>query len=245
VRLGEASPAERAWIDAHLARCARCAEMRASFESHRREVAGAAPARAPEGLKMRLARLRKPWWRGRWVGATLLVPAALATIAVLTLRGSTQAPHEVAPEITVKGGTAFNVVMRRGRRVSPVRAGERLRSGDQIRFVLQHVRYPFVLIASVDGSGHANVYVPYEGKTSVEIQVGDQVEIPGSIVVDESPGPERLFALFSRQPLAAGPVRAALAAIGARGAAAIRNAAQLDVGADDQISFLLEKAGGD
>jgi hypothetical protein len=125
--------------------------------------------------------------------------------------------------------------------VFPVSPGEPLRPGDQIRFVLERVRYRYVLIASVDGAGRASIYVPYEGSASLDIGAGDRVEIPGSIVVDDTPGPERLFALVSARPIDAAGVRAALANVGAGGPSAIRGTRRVDVGADDQVSMLLEK----
>ena len=66
-------------------------------------------------------------------------------------------------------------------------------------------------------------------------------ELPGSIVLDGTLGPERVYALWSREPIAAVPVVAALRAIGARGEPAIRNQRILDVRADTQASILIEK----
>ena len=107
--------------------------------------------------------------------------------------------------------------------------------------MLERVDHPFVMIASVDGAGRANLYVPYEGTTSVRIKPGRRVEMEGSIVLDASRGPERVFAIFSRRPLDAAPVRAALAGIAARGAGAIRSAGSLEVDAAGQSSVLFEK----
>jgi hypothetical protein len=244
-RLGQTSPGERAFIDEHLRGCAACSEMAASFEGHRRGflATGAseagARARAREGLGR--ARRRRLF---AWLATGLLLPVAAALVLFLApRRGARDGGVGLDPDVAVKGGPTpgLMVAARRGARVFPVSPSEPLRPGDQIRFVLERVRHRYVLIASVDGAGRANIYVPYEGSASLDVGAGDRVEIPGSIVVDDVPGPERLFALVSARPIDAASVRAALANVGARGPSAVRDTRRLDVGADDQVSMLLEK----
>ncbi|HXU06472.1 MAG TPA: DUF4384 domain-containing protein [Polyangia bacterium] len=144
-------------------------------------------------------------------------------------------------EVGVKGGAGFTMVARRDGRVFSVEPGAKLRANDQIRFVVSHLRHRYVLIASVDGAGRANVYFPYEGATSENVGIRERIELPGSIVIDGSPGPERFFALVSREPLQTTSVRRALDAVGKEGTNSIRNASRLDVGADEQVSILVEK----
>ncbi|HET9451957.1 MAG TPA: hypothetical protein VFO83_13795, partial [Aggregicoccus sp.] len=66
-------------------------------------------------------------------------------------------------------------------------------------------------------------------------------ELPGSVVLDAAPGPERVFALFSDAPLAAGDVTRALEALGSGGRGAIRAQQRLPVAGTEQASFLFEK----
>jgi hypothetical protein len=242
LRLGEVSAAERKWMEEHLRSCAACTALSGSFEASRREFAGAVATRTGAQLRARVEQARRRRWR--WVGVGLLVPVAATFLVVLSGRGPR--PPEVAePEFGVKGGPGLLVAARRGSRVFPVSAKEPLRAGDQIRFVLDSVRHPFLMIASVDGAGHANIYVPYEGKESLAVEAKGQqsrIEIPGSIIIDETPGPERLFAFLSQRPIEAAKVRAALAKLAAGGPAAIRTGKTVDVGAEEQVSMLLEKA---
>jgi len=68
------------------------------------------------------------------------------------------------------------------------------------------------------------------------------VEAPaGSVVLDTAPGPERIFALWSSEPLQAADVIARLNELGQRGPAAIRATTTLDVPGTIQISRLFEK----
>jgi hypothetical protein len=60
-------------------------------------------------------------------------------------------------------------------------------------------------------------------------------------VLDAAPGPERVFALLSREPLDAAQVKRELARVGAGGAAAIRGTRLLALSADEQPSVLFEK----
>jgi hypothetical protein len=101
------------------------------------------------------------------------------------------------------------------------------------------------MIAAVDAQGHSRVYAPYDGKESAAVAADRRLELPegGSIELDASPGPERIFALFSRRPLTAQTVLAALEHLGAGGAEAVRRTERLDVAADAQLSELVEKAG--
>jgi hypothetical protein len=185
------------------------------------------------------ARARTRLRRG-WLGVAVLVPAAATLLLIVGLQRD-PLPDGGQPGIIAKGGPGLLVAVRRGERLFPMRPGEPIRAGDQIRLVLEHVSYPFVLVASVDGRGASNIYVPYEGSRSLPVPLSDRIEVPGSLVLDDSPGPERLFALFSRVPLDAAAVRSALAAVGARGAPGIRSTTALNVGANAQTTVLLEK----
>jgi hypothetical protein len=143
--------------------------------------------------------------------------------------------------VSVKGGPALIIAARRGGRVFRPAPSDPVRPGDRIRFVLQGARLPYVLIVSIDGAGQASVYVPYQGTASARIASRQRMELDETVVLDASPGPERVFAFLSPTPLAVDPIRAALAAVGAQGPEAIRRVSRLEVGAADQTSVLLEK----
>jgi len=99
---------------------------------------------------------------------------------------------------------------------------------------------PYLLIASIDSAGTASIYYPYHGEQSGPV-ADARVELPGSIVLDATPGPERLFAIFTDEPIPVEIVMERLRAIGARGPEAIRSARALDVTAQTQLSLVFEK----
>jgi hypothetical protein len=126
--------------------------------------------------------------------------------------------------------------------VAEVREGTLLRAGDGIRFVLEPSGFPYVMIGSIDGAGQATVYYPYGGRESVRLGGGATIEVPGSIELDDAPGPERIFALFSEEPLSGERVDDELRAIGKGGPEAIRRARGQLLPAVAQSSVLIEKA---
>ncbi len=180
-----------------------------------------------------------------WLWPAFAAPA-FATVALIMFARvpQTAAPEKAAPESTVmtKGGASLQVFARRGENVFAVSDGTRLRSGDAVRFVVAPHGLSYVLIASVDGSGKASVYFPLNGTESAKVASQERVELEGALKLDNSPGPERIFAIFSTKPLAATSVLAALAELGNKGGEAIRQARVLRVEGDAQDTILLEKA---
>lgn len=158
-----------------------------------------------------------------------LAAAALAAVVVLNTgggNGGTQSEDEVY--VGVKGGKKsagggggtldvslkgdpridFEVVAQRGGEGQfPVREGSVLKPGDKIRFVVNAGGAHYVLIGSKDGAGNFTVYHPYGGAESAGIERG-QHELPGAIELDDVAGKEKLYAVFSTEPLKADEVKA-------------------------------------
>jgi hypothetical protein len=221
------------------------------------------------------------WRRLRRLLVLGLAPAAAAACAVLMLM---QRPAGVpvhgpsGDDLRVKGGgmnagarrpggepvratgPALEVYVRRtdADRVERVAEGGCLDPGDRLRFLLRPVRgrpADHLLLVSLDGAGALTVYYPYGETESGRLAEGARVELPGSIELDGTPGPERLFAIVSRAPVKLAEVRPRLEALFARGPEAVRAAtaavlATPDAGGatdalDGQtLSFLFEKSAG-
>ena len=91
---GDLTDAERAELDAHLARCDRCRATLAAFKTERRILSGLPIAYPPRDLSARVrsgiesGRLGAPWWRRRG-GLVALVASgttvAAAVVAILVL----------------------------------------------------------------------------------------------------------------------------------------------------------------
>jgi hypothetical protein len=163
--------------------------------------------------------------------------AAAIAIAVLLPQWRNKAAE---PELSNKGGPSLRIVGRHEGKIFQVLDGDHLAPGDEMRFVVEGGSWPYLLIGSIDATGTASTYFPYAAEESGRLE-GAQSVLPGSIVLDASRGPERVFALFSREPIQAKALKSALLMIGAGGPSRIRNDVKLPVEAAAQMSLLIEK----
>ena len=149
--------------------------------------------------------------RRRWRHAFPLVLLATVTAALL-LFIVPRPPATSGP--TPKGSALAQIICRRGDRAFVVGAGDEVAPGDALRFLPLPI-WPearFVQVGSVDGTGaYAPFYPPSDDGVSVALPAPG-APLPGSIRLDDAPGPERLFVVLSATPLATREVgRAALA----------------------------------
>lgn len=200
IALGAGDPA----VLAHLKICPQCtAALAAQQELHAEFLVDVLPRRGHRRPDLVRSRPRRKWW-------LMAFPALAAAAAVVLLLAWPKPADE--PELGVKGGPAWQVVANRAGATFAVKDGTLLAAADRIRFVVVPDRARYLMIASIDGAGAASIYYPYDGAQSAPINAA-RLEVPDSIVLDAAPGPERLFALLSDQPLSADAVRAALRAI--------------------------------
>ena len=232
---GHLPPAEADAARAHIAGCARCREDLAAAEA-------AVATFTREVFSRTVDRLAPtPWWRRLGV-APLLVPVLAAAALLFWLKRPAPSGEHVDDtfDLRIKGAVTFKVFAKRGETVTAVVDGARLAPGDAIRFVASARTDRFLIVGSIDGRNNATIYFPYGAAQSGPVSA-TPAELPGSIVLDDAPGPERIFALFSTQPLEAAAVTQALLAVGARGADAIRSTTTLEIGAAHTATLLFEK----
>ena len=85
-------------------------------------------------------------------------------------------------------------------------------AGDALRFAYEAPEDGHLLVLDLDGRGEASVLHPFGAATSAPLPAGQREFLPGSVVLDDAPGPELLVAVFSRRPVDAAPLLAALRA---------------------------------
>lgn len=230
----------------HVASCERCRGELEAGQAARAHFQENVLARSLPGIQ---ERARTPAWRGPWM-TRIAIPALAAAAALVLITRARDIPREQSlppgseeppPALGMKGTAGLQVFASHGDQVFPVHDGSQLAPGDRIRFVVTPAGLHYVLIASVDGAGHTTIYHPYGGTRSSALGDAPRIEIPGSIVLDSTPGPERIHALFSRTPLEADQVTEALREVGARGHDAIRNQRTLAIPAEAQASLVFEK----
>jgi hypothetical protein len=247
--LGDLSPLRATPLEAHTAGCVTCgralADLRAAHASFDRQVQ---PRTAPALLarsRISWPRLRRPLW---------LIPIPAVALVLLgvglqnTGRGRWDGPAVRAKGPVHEGQPALELFVRRGEQVFGVVSGGELKPGDAVRFVVHH-RAPLahLLIVGVGAGGRVTVYHPFGDTASAPLPPGPgRIELAGSVVLDGSVGPERLFALFGRRPFQLQSVASALATVAQGGSQSLRTNRRLEgveATIDDQTSILLERAG--
>jgi hypothetical protein len=224
----EISAGELEATNAHAEQCSRCKseldEALRARQQFRQHVFPRTLA-AVESRRMR----KRPWRR---IAPLFFAIPALAALSLVVVNHSTSDAEE--PPQQSKGAGALKAIGKRGEHVFPVEDGARLRAGDRLRFEVQPGGARFIAIGSVDASGRATIYYP-------SARIDAPGPLPDSILLDDAPGPERIFAIFSEEKLETERLETSLAALGAGGANAIRNARQLPL-PFTQSSLLIEKS---
>lgn len=246
--LGQISPEEVARMEAHGAGCPDCAARRAEHARRVLHFRKVVFSRTAEALASR------PRFVPRWRWSLGLAIPLVAGVLLLT-RGhqgvlNPDGPVPTPDTLGIKGMPVLQVFARRqglgtvAAEVTKVKDGDHLAAGDALRFVLYPTGLPYVLIASVDGAAQTSIYYPFHGEASAEVDNKNTVPVPGSIVLDQAPGPERIFVIHSERPISASTARAALARLGSGGADAIRAAQHLPIEGTVQSTLCFEKESG-
>jgi hypothetical protein len=184
VLFGDASA--QAQHKVHLASCARCAHRLSWMrEEGAHFLAQTLPA-TREAVHAALVPGRS--WRLLWS-----IPALTAVAAALLLW-----PRAPPSAIQSKGASApvFEVYHWDGSRARRLSPGATVHPGELLRFVATAPgRQVFVL--TLDSGGQVSRLYPQQGSAPVPAEG----ELPGSAILDEVVGPERIFAVFAEAPL--------------------------------------------
>ena len=230
-------------IGEHVEACARCgeqlAEMRRLTSVFERIVYPETAGAVLDSVE------RRPWVRilMRYLAAPALVGAA-ATCALMLITG-VGTHRDVSPNddyVGTKGASMGLTVFARTLDGSQALAdGSQVRPGTALRF---EVRAPGeacrLWLVSIDGLGHVSRLYPTTG-TAMPHSGGP---LPGGVFLDDRTGPERFYAVCSREPLDYAVVERATHEVGAGGDCRVREAQVLGGLPRDaeQASLLLEKA---
>jgi hypothetical protein len=234
---GELTGDDRDRIRHHTEACPRCQATLRDFAADRLALQTSVPFAALERrVASRPTALTRLWRRITLVS----FGGALAAAGVILLMHPTTATDGApAPSVTrTKGGVALDYMLKRGTQVTEGRDGENLKAGDAIEFRYSSGGLPYVLIVGVDADGRVFPYV-VAGDRSAPAGRGTTIA-PNSVVLDADPRPERVFAVFSREPVAVDEIKPA-ARDGLTEKGGIVGLTALP-GFPDQASLLLNKA---
>jgi hypothetical protein len=185
---GDAESAARA----HLAGCTDCQARRAAVEEERARFSVPPPAR--------MRRARRRWWPA----VAPLVAAAAAALLMWS------AARDADPPATrTKGGHRLGFYVARDGVVTRGADGDELHPGDELGLTLTTTAPGFAVVASVDGGGAVSIYHP-DGPRAAPIAAGEDQELRGSLLLDDTLGPETLHAFLCAEPVPVAEVRAAV-----------------------------------
>ncbi|HEX6835377.1 MAG TPA: hypothetical protein VF334_02335 [Polyangia bacterium] len=187
-------------VTAHAAGCARCTARLDALRRARdemRPLLDAIRARAVDGGG-RVVSLK----RRVWLSAMLPLVAAAALLLLFLPRLLKPSTGE-----REKGSSALTldvVVRHADGHVEALAPDGRVRAGEAIRFLVTTPRPGHLVILGLDAAGKVSVYVA-DGDDAHPVARGQKQAMPGSIVLDATPGAERLVALEceARFPVAA------------------------------------------
>jgi hypothetical protein len=200
---GEVVPAA---VRAHAGGCTDCSAQLAALRAEAEAFVRARPAdRFLRQLERREAAPARPSLLRRLVPALAIGLPVLVAVVV----GSRQAER---PEVTLKGDGFRVAVARPGAAGAPDLASSDtvVHPGDALRFSYEADRDGHLLVLDLDGRGATSVLHPYGAAASAPVAAGQRDFLPGSVVLDDAPGPEFLVAVFSPRPLEAAPLLEAL-----------------------------------
>lgn len=188
---GDGEEEELNVLRAHADSCPQCGSLLTSLEKQRNEFLKRHPFEeiAPTLLKGR--RRRPLYW---------LAPAAAAA-ALLLVAGILWFALSPEPTIRTKGDISLAFFVQKGGEAVPGQAGGIYRKNDRIQFAYSSGPNRYVFLVSLDDRGAVSNFNHQGAETSVPIKPGTNRVLEGSIILDDSVGPERIFAVFSNQPL--------------------------------------------
>lgn len=146
--------------------------------------------------RFRQERKRRQWWR-RW--PLLLSPVAAAVAIALLL-----SPGPIDDPDILSKGPAILVVNRKTDQGSEVVPPDMpLAPGDSIRFTVKAAESGYLAVLGRDAKGVVTTYHPHEGTTAAPYDV-TQKDLPSAFVLDDTPGREDLYTLYSPRPFELG-----------------------------------------
>ena len=199
-------------LERHLVDCGRCRQRQQDLERQAARFLAKAPSLAAREhargeivqptLSMGGKRSRR-----RWLIPSALAFSAAATLALL-LRPSPR-PGQITEGTHIKGQSHITFHVQHGGSVQPGTEGHVVFPGDQLRFSATTAKPAHLAILSLDGAHVASVYFP-PGPTSQRFGVVSNQPLDSSVVLDDTLGQERLWALFCDRPFALEPLRSRL-----------------------------------
>jgi anti-sigma factor RsiW len=195
---GELEPAQAQELQRHVEHCARCSALLAELRNGRDAFSPVLPDLLVQRVRA-TSKLRRDW--ARWT--TPALAAAGALLAWLLWREPPSVPN--ADGVRSKGGMQLGFYVLHAGAVRAGTDGERVQPGDQLEFAYSSERDAYLAIVSIDAAGRASAYYARDGR-AVKIAAAGHAVLDQSTLLDDTLGPELVYALSCTQPIATEPV---------------------------------------
>jgi hypothetical protein len=206
---GELSAEERAELEAALERDPaareRLARMRASEEAFLARVDVAAESVA---ILEKLDRAPSGWARRLLAGRSFSLAVAFVLLVALVPLGRAFLGEQ--PHNRTKGSVQLEMFVKDEAGVRKGRDGMVLHQGDQIQFRYRAVGRRYLFVVSVDSRGVVSPLYPDAEAASIPVRPDGLHTLDGSVILDDAVGPERIFAVFSDEPVSYRSIEQAL-----------------------------------
>lgn len=195
---GELEPAQARELQRHVERCARCSALLTELRSGLDAFSPVLPDRLVQRVRA-TSKPRRDWTR--WAMPALA--AAGAVLAWLVVHEPPTIPN--AGGVRSKGGVQLGFYVLHAGAVRAGMDGERVQPGDQLEFAYSSERDVYLAIVSIDAAGKASAYYVREGRAA-RIAAASHAVLDQSTLLDDTLGPELVYALSCTQPIAVEPV---------------------------------------
>ncbi|MCU0664046.1 MAG: hypothetical protein MUC50_17175 [Myxococcota bacterium] len=236
----DAHPASR-----HARTCPKCREALTAAEDEAREFTRDVLPTTRARVVLNVLHQRRSARRSTIFVATAGLSLAAAACAVLLCRlpFAPVVDDATTPYIGAKGELGLEIHCLRDGQVHRVSEGERLAPGDALRFVPfgPDARPRHLFVIAIDERGVVSSYYPLGGTQSV-LRAANGEPLPGSVILDDSEGLERLYLLAADAPLTLADIRPRVAAALAQ-TGSLEQLGRLPIAAW-QVSLLIEKQRG-
>lgn len=142
--------------------------------------------------------------------AALLGRPGFVAIAAVAAAAALMVLQPSGPSVRPKGGVDLSFVVRRGDAVVPGDPEALYAAGDRLQLRYSTAAHTHVVVLGHDGAGRFSPWYEQRGM-SVPISPGRDRLLDGSVILDESPGPERVYACFSKVPVPVADLATSLA----------------------------------
>jgi hypothetical protein len=185
-------------LDSHVQGCPACQQRLSAIRSERASFIQDHPAERVIAPALEIARVRpRRWLRWTLAGAAPVAVGLLLVFLLPLLRD-----HE-----GIKGGPAVRLFVKRAEAVWQAAPGERFLPGDALRVQVTSGKAGYVRLFAQDGWRVLPLapdaeHEPGQLAQGIPVGAGEPLDLPGSLVLNESPGSDALLVLVSEEPLA-------------------------------------------